>query len=384
MTYTLPTARTCPFDPPPPIQEWALARPISPLRYPDGSTWWLVTGYTAARFVLSDPRFSARTDVALSAIRGLQQGGVPGAFLFMDPPDHTRYRKLLTGQFTVRRMRLLEPMIAARIDEVLSSLTSPADLVRGFALPVASGVICDLLGVPYSGHEAFEQQTHDMVDPERSEDERNEAGGAMYVMLAELVRAKRAQPADDLLSGLMESDLSDEEITGIGLMLLFAGHETTANMLALGTFALLEHPAQLAALRSSPELVDGAVEELLRYLSIVQYEVNRGALEDVEVAGQLVRAGESLLVSLPMANRDPARFASPDELDLGRPSGGHLAFGHGVHQCLGQQLARIELRLGFTALLARFPHLRLAIPAAEVPLNTGRGIYGVAELPVTL
>jgi cytochrome P450 len=379
---TLPTTRTCPFDPPPAIQEWARTRPISPLRYPDGSTGWLVTGYAAARQVLSDPRFSARTDVALSAIRGQQQGGLPGAFLFMDPPEHTRYRRLLTGQFTVRRMRLLEPMIASRIDEVLSSLASPADLVRGFALPVASGVICDLLGVPYSGHEAFEQQSHDMVDPTLSTEEREAAGGAMYLSLAELVAAKRAQPADDLLSGLLE--LSDEEVIGIGLMLLFAGHETTANMLALGTFALLEHPAQLAALRSSPELVDGAVDELLRYLSIVQYEVNRGALEDVEVAGQVVRAGESLLVSLPMANRDPSRFASPDGLDITRATGGHLAFGHGVHQCLGQQLARIELRRGFTALLARFPHLRLAIPAAEVPLNTGRGIYGVAELPVTL
>lgn len=373
---TLPTTRTCPFDPPP------AARPISPLRYPDGSSGWLVTDHAAARFVLSDPRFSSRLDLALSPIRGRQPDGPPGAFLFMDPPDHTRYRKLLTGQFTVRRMRLLEPMIAARIDEVLSSLAAPADLVRGFALPVASGVICDLLGVPYSGHEAFEKQSHDMVDPALPEAARDAAGEAMYLMLAELVALKRASPADDLLSGLLP-DLSDDEIIGIGLMLLFAGHETTANMLALGTFALLEHPAQLAALRSTPSLIDGAVEELLRYLTIVQYEANRAALEDVTVAGQLVRAGESLLVSLPMANRDPSRFPSPDELDLTRPSGGHLAFGHGVHQCLGQQLARVELRLGFTALLARFPDLRLAIPAAEVPLNTGRGIYGVAELPVT-
>jgi cytochrome P450 len=382
MPDTLPTTRTCPFDPPPSIQEWAQARPISPLRYPDGSNGWLVTGYAAARQVLTDPRFSSRLDVALSALRG-RQNSLPGAFSFMDPPEHTRYRKLLTGQFTVRRMRLLEPMIAARVDEVLSSLTSPADLVGEFALPVASGVICDLLGMPHANREAFKHQTHVTVDPARSEEERQGAGRAMYGMLAELVKGKRAQPADDLLSGLMESDLSDVEITGIGMILLFAGHETSANMLALGTFALLEHPEQLAALRSSPELMDGAVEELLRYLSIAQYEVNRGALEDVEVAGQLVRAGESVLVSIPMANRDPDRFASPDELDISRPSGGHLAFGHGVHQCLGQQLARIELRLGFTALLARFPHLRLAIPAAEVPLNTGRGIYGVAKLPVT-
>jgi len=271
------------------------------------------------------------------------------------------------------------------VAETLAALTAagpPADLVRDFALPVASRMICELLGVPYDDHETFERQSNEMTDPARSEEERQAAAEAMWTSLYLLVRHKRAIPADDLLSGLVATDLGDEEVTGIALMLLFAGHETTANMLALGTFALLRHLDQLAALRADESLVDGAVEELLRHLSIVQYEVNRAALEDVEVAGRTIREGDSVLVSLPVANRDPARFADPDTLDLTRPAGGHLAFGHGVHQCLGQQLARIELRVGYSALLRRFPTLHLAVPPEDVPLRTGCGIYGVAELPV--
>jgi cytochrome P450 len=378
---TLPTTRTCPFDPPPPIQEWARTRPISPLRYPDGSAGWLVTGYAAARQVLSDPRFSARLDLALSPIRGQQPDGPPGAFLFMDPPEHTRYRKLLTGQFTLRRMRALEPRIAqiaaSRVDALVAA-GPPADLVRLFALPLASLVICELLGVPYAAHEQFEQASHAMVDPTLPEPQRDAAGAELFGLLAALVAEKRRSPGDDLLSGLLT--LTDEEVIGIGVMLLFAGHETTANMLGLGTFALLRHPSQLALLRADPGLIEGAVEELLRHLSIVQYEVNRAALEDVEVAGQQVAKGESLLVSIPMANRDPARFPDPSTLDITRSTSGHMAFGHGVHQCLGQQLARIELRLGFEALLTRLPNLRLA--SDDVPLRTGRGIYGVDALPV--
>ncbi|MPZ81838.1 MAG: cytochrome P450 [Actinophytocola sp.] len=364
-------------------------RPLSRLRFTDGSLGWLVTGYAEARQVLADPRFSARLDLAGSAIRrNAPDAGPPGAFLFMDPPDHTRCRKPLTGRFTVRRMRLLEPRIAETVEATLTAMERggpPADLVTQFALPVASQVICALLGVPYAGHEAFERQSLDMVDPTKDEAERAAAGEAMFQMLHALVRHKRAEPADDLLSGLTGSDLDDVELTGIAMVLLFAGHETSANMLALGTFALLRHPDQLAALRageSDVDDVDGAVEELLRHLSIVQYEVNRAALADVEVAGETISAGESVLVSLPLANRDGDRFPDPDELDLTRATGGHLAFGHGVHQCLGQQLARIELRLGCTTLLRRFPDLRLAIPAEEVPLRTGRGIYGVDRLPV--
>ncbi len=375
---TVPTARETPFDPPAAL---AAAPPISRLRYPDGSLGWLVTEHAAARFVLSDPRFSSRLDLAKSPIRVSEPVVVPGAFLFMDPPEHTRYRRLLAGQFTVRRMRALEPRIASIAAGLLDAMTAPADLVREFALPLASLVICELLGVPYESHTDFERASHAMVDPSLPEPQRDAAGGELFGLLASVVAEKRRSPGDDLLSGLLA--LTDDEVMGIGVMLLFAGHETTANMLGLGTFALLRHAEQLALLRADPSLIDGAVEELLRHLSIVQYEVNRAALEDVEVAGQRVAKGESLLVSLPMANRDPARFPSPSTLDITRGTAAHLAFGHGVHQCLGQQLARAELRIGFSALLSRFPTLRLAVPPSDIPLRTGRGIYGVDALPIT-
>ena len=375
---TVPTARENPFDPPAAL---AQRPPLSRLRFADGTLGWLVTDHATARFVLSDQRFSARLDLTRSPIRTTEPVQVPGAFIFMDPPDHTRYRKLLTAQFTLRRMRALEPRIAEIAAGLLDRLDRPADLVRGFALPLPSLVICELLGVPYESHDRFERASHAMVDPALPEPERDMAAGELFGLLAEVVAEKRRSPGDDVLSGLLE--LSDEEIVGIGVMLLFAGHETTANMLGLGTFALLRHPEQLARLRTDPALVDGAVEELLRHLSIVQYEVNRAALADVEVAGQVIAKGDPVLVSIPLANRDPSRFPDPATLDITRNTSGHLAFGHGVHQCLGQQLARSELRIGFSALLSRFPDLRLTVAPEEVPLRTGRGIYGVDALPVT-
>ncbi|RZS30528.1 cytochrome P450 [Herbihabitans rhizosphaerae] len=379
MTHTLPTARDCPFDPPVELRERA-ERPISRLRFADGSLGWLVTDYAAARHVLSDSRFSTDPARTRSPLRIDHQAAPPGMFLFMDPPDHTRYRRLLMGFFTLRRARDMEPRITAIAEELADDLTSPADLVESFALPLASRVVCGLLGVPYTDHEFFEYQTRNMVDPARSFEERQADNGVMFEYLGKLVRHKRTEPADDLLSGLLE--LTDDELVGIGLLLLFAGHETTANMLGLGTFALLQHPDQWAALRADPGRLDGAIEELLRYLSIVQYEVNRAALEDVEVAGQVIAAGEPVLVSLPLANRDSAHFPDGESLDVGRSASGHLAFGFGVHQCLGQHLARIEMRVGFSTLLRRFPDLRLTVPADEVPLRAGRGIYGVDRLPV--
>ncbi|MBP2329924.1 cytochrome P450 [Kibdelosporangium banguiense] len=381
MTDALPIGRTCPFTPP---AEITSRPPVSRLRFADGSPGWIVTTHAEARKVLTDPRFSAQGDRVKSPIRPETQPTAPGAFAFMDPPEHTAYRKLLTGQFTVRRMQALTPRIAEIAAELLDALQPGADLVTQFALPLPSRVICELIGVPYQDHEFFERNSANMVDPANSFDQRDTAGEALFGYLAALVGRKRATPGDDLISGLIEtSELTDVELTGISAMLLFAGHETTANMLGLGTFALLQHPEQLARLRADPGLIDGAVEELLRYLSIVQYEVNRAALEDVELGGQLIKAGETVLVSLPAVNRDETRFGNPAELDITRSTSGHLAFGHGVHQCLGQQLARIEMRAGFAALISGLPGLKLAIAPEDVPLNTGRGIYGVASLPVT-
>jgi cytochrome P450 len=204
---------------------------------------------------------------------------------------------------------------------------------------------------------------------------------ALHEYLLGLVRAKRAHPGEDILSALCESDLTDDELAGTGAFLLGAGLDTTANMLGLGTFALLRHPDQLAALRSDPTIVDGAVEELLRYLTITHTGL-RAALEDAEVEGQLIRAGESVTLSMQAANRDPAQYPDPDTLDLRRRATGHLTLGHGIHQCLGQQLARVEMRVAFPALLTRFPTLRLGCDPADVPLRNHSNIYGVQHLPV--
>ncbi|WP_107656581.1 cytochrome P450 [Nocardia suismassiliense] len=392
----LPTARDAgPFDPPSEISRMRAASPVCPLIFPDGHEGWFVTGYDAVRQLMADTRFSSRQDLGIMHVPYETPGmpaatepspQIPGLFIAMDPPDHTRLRRMLTGTFTVRRMKQLEEHIIEIAEQQLAEmakLTPPVDLVKEFALPVPSLVICEMLGVPYTDRETFQVNSAKFLVKDQSLEEKMGAYGAMMGYLAQLVTAKRAEPGDDILSDLARNDeLSIDELTGIAFLLLLAGHETTANMLALGTFALLEHPGQLAELRADPELVPDAVEELLRYLSIADI-FYRYATEDIELGGETIRKGSTVVVSLLAANHDPQRFDNPDTLDLHRKARGHLSFGHGVHTCLGQQLARIEMRAGFAGLLQRFPTLELAIPADEVKLRTDMNIYGVHELPVT-
>jgi cytochrome P450 len=311
---------------------------------------------------------------------------MPGLFIAMDPPDHTRLRRKLIGAFTVKRMKQLEEHIidiAERQLDQLARLTPPVDLVTAFALPVPSLVICELLGVPYADRADFQANSAQFLVKDQSLDEKMAALTGLTTYLAELVTSKRAVPDEDILSDLArDDDLSIEELIGVAFLLLLAGHETTANMLGLGTFALLEHPEQLAELRANPDLLPDAVEELMRYLSVVDINY-RYATEDIELGGETIGKGSTVVVSLLAANHDPQRFDNPDTLDIHRKARGHLSFGHGVHQCLGQQLARIEMRAGFEGLLRRFPTLKLAIPADEVKLKTDMNIYGVHELPVT-
>ncbi|MEC3978233.1 cytochrome P450 [Amycolatopsis sp. H20-H5] len=384
-----------PFDPPRHLTRLRETRPVSPLVFPDGHEGWIVTGYDAVRQLLADTRFSSRQDIGVLHLPYETPGmpvptepspQIPGLFIAMDPPDHTRLRRRLTGAFTVKRMKQLEAhiidVVERQLDE-LARLTPPVDLVKEFALPVPSLVICELLGVPYADRESFQDNAAQFMVKDQSLDEKMAAYGALTTYLAELVTSKRAAPGEDILSDLAgQEDLTIEELTGAAFLLLLAGHETTANMLALGTFALLEHPEQLAELRADPDLLPDAVEELLRYLSIADVFF-RYATEDLELGGETIGEGSTVLVSLLAANRDPRRFDNPDTLDLHRKARGHLSFGHGIHQCLGQQLARIEMRAGFEGLLRRFPALELAIPAAEVKLRTDMNIYGVHELPVT-
>ncbi|MCP3798426.1 cytochrome P450 [Allokutzneria sp. A3M-2-11 16] len=394
--HGLPRERDAgPFDPPRDITRLREARPVSPMVFPDGHEGWLVTGYEAVRQLMADTRFSSRQDLGVLhepfEVPGMPDFAEPspvppGMFIAMDPPDHTRLRRKLTGAFTVKRMRQLEEhitdIVERQLDE-LARLTPPVDLVREFALPVPSLVICAMLGVPYADRETFQVNSTRFMDTTLPFEEKIAAYGALAGYLGELVTGKRAEPGEDILSDLArQDDLSIEELTGIAFLLLLAGHETTANMLALGTFALLEHPEQLAALRADPELMPDAVEELLRYLSIADI-FYRYAAEDIEFHGEKIAKGSTVIVSLLAANRDPQRFENPDALDVHRKARGHLSFGHGVHQCLGQQLARIEMRAGFAGLLRRFPTLALAAPADEVRVRSHMRIYGVHALPVT-
>lgn len=389
---TLPTARPsgCPFDPPTELVDARRHSPISRYTFPGGRPGWLITGFDLVRAVLADSRFSSLKELMLHPT--IDYGDMeappapPGEFLLMDEPRHSRYRKPLMGKFTVRRMRLLtervEQITAEHLDAMAEAGPS-ADLVTAFAKPVPAVVICELLGVPYEDRGSFQEQVYSFMDGETSDEDLIAAYTATQTYLAELVAAKRANPTDDVLSDLTDTDLTDEELRGMALLLLAAGLDTTANMLALGTFALLRNPEQLAALRADPALADRAVEELLRYLSVAKTFM-RTALEDVEVGGRTIEAGERVILSYNTANRDPERFTDPHVLDLGRQDGGHLAFGHGIHQCLGQQLARVEMKVAFPALFDRFPTLRLAVPPEEVALRPETAdVYGVKSLPVT-
>ncbi|MFF3314047.1 cytochrome P450 [Streptomyces sp. NPDC003035] len=384
---TLPTERRpgCPFDPPAELIDARRHGPISRYTHPGGKPGWLITGYDLVRSVLADPRFSARKEL-LNVVDFELPPAPPGEFLLMDEPQHGRYRKPLVGKFTVRRMRLLTERIEQITTECLDAMEKAGpstDLVTAFAKPIPTIVICEILGVPYEDRDSFQEQIDTFMNGETSDEDLLAAYTATQNYLAQLVAAKRANPTDDVLSELTDSDLTDEELQGIALILLAAGFDTTANMLSLGTFALLRNPEQLAALRADPSLIDQTVEELLRYLSVAK-SFMRTALEDVEVGGRTIEAGTTVVLSYNTANRDPERFADPHSLDLRRDQGGHLAFGHGIHLCLGQQLARIEMRVALSALLQRFPTLRLAVPAEEVALRPETAdIYGVKNLPVT-
>jgi cytochrome P450 len=387
-----PTVRSNAFDPPAELAECRAHEPIRRMIYPDGHIGWLVTSHDLARSLLSDPRFSARSEFKRPPVRrpGAEPfygaPALPGWLVDMDAPEHTRIRQRLARQFTARRMRELRP----RIDQVVADLLDamerrdpPVDLVEAFALPVPSLMICELLGVPYEYRAEFQRNSETLFSLNVTADEAAAAMDRLYAFLRRL--SETGAQRDGLLGSLAdEGALSPDEITGIGVLLLTAGHESTASSLALSTFTLLSHPEQLAKLKATPALIDNAVEELLRYLTVFHFGVPRTPLEDVEFAGQLLRAGESITVSLPAANRDPDWFSqAPDRLDIERRTTGHLAFGYGIHQCLGQNLVRMEMRAALPALFGRFPQLALAVPTDEVPLSSDRSVYGVHRLLAT-
>ncbi|MCX4095901.1 cytochrome P450 [Nocardia sp. alder85J] len=382
-----------PFDPPPPLRE---VEPISRVRIWNGETPWLVTGYEAQRKVLADQRFSAdtlRAGFPHQSESTEERRRKFRPFIVLDDPEHARLRKMLTRNFMIKRIDALRPRVQQIVDELIDAMTAgpkPVDLVREFALPVPSLVICELLGVPYADHEFFQACSRKIISTETPPAESMAAGDELRSYLRDLVAVKQQHPTDDMLGHLVSGQLAEglltiDQVADMGVLMLIAGHETTANMIGLGTLALLRHPDQLAELRDAqdPALTANAVEELLRYLTIVHSGRRRVATADVEVGGQLVRAGEGIILANDAGNRDGEAFPDPDTLDIHRPARHHVAFGYGVHQCLGQPLARMELQIVYGTLYRRIPTLRLAVPFEEIEYKHAMVVYGVHALPVT-
>ncbi|MFE7594144.1 cytochrome P450 [Kitasatospora sp. NPDC057512] len=383
----------CPFGPPPAYTEAAATANLSRAELPEGDSCWLATGYTEVRAILSDRRFSAdlrHPSFPLLVAGSRERIGENPNFLNLDDPEHARLRRMVTGDFLVKRVEAMRPDIQRIVDEALDGMTegrAEADLVADFALPVPSLVICLLLGVPYEDHEYFQGNSRTLLSNTSTIERRLEVRDEMLEYLEALAARKREEPRDDILSRLaVRDDLTPREVASTGFLLLVAGHETTANMISLSTALLLERPEQIARL-ADPAAVPGAVEELLRHLTIIHTGVLRVALEDVELGGTTVRAGEGVIAMLSTANRDEAVFGGADrlptdELDLDRDARRHMAFGFGVHQCLGQPLARAELQIALATLFRRLPGLRLTVPRDELAFRTDSFIYGMRSLPV--
>lgn len=384
------------FDPAPELGEIRASTGVQEVTLAFGTQAYLVTRHEDIKAVLSDPlRFSSRRaaenrGIGRTAEDPAEQARISaGSLLLADPPEHQRLRQMLTPEFTVRRMQRLQPRIAEIVDQHLDAMEQagpPADLVTAFALPIPSLVICELLGVPYADRAIFQHRTTRLIDLSTPLDERLALQRESHDYMTGLVERARREPGQDLLSMMVREhadEITDDELVGIAGLLLPAGHETTANMLALGTLALLTHHDQLAVMRDDPDAGAAGAEELLRYLSIVHTVVLRLTTTDVEIAGVRIPAGRLVVLSLPSGNRDPAFIDDPDTLDISRGVLGHLAFGHGIHHCIGAPLARMEMCVALPRLLRRFPDLALAEPFSEVRFRTFFMVYGLASLEVT-
>ncbi|MGW3041316.1 cytochrome P450 [Kitasatospora sp. NPDC001159] len=389
-----PHSSGCPFGPPPAYTDAAATAPLTRADLPGGESCWLATGYPEVRTILSDRRFSsdARHPSFPLLVPGRRELlAANPSFLRLDDPEHARLRRMVTGDFLVKRVAALRPGIQRIVDEALDAMTAgrtEADLVAEFALPVPSLVICLLLGVPYDDRDRFQGLSRTLLNNKSTLEQLTAAQDEILDYLNDLAARKRERPEDDILSRLVvRDDLTLDDVASTGVLLLVAGHETTANMISLSTALLLEQPEQIARL-ADPAALPGAVEELLRLLTIVHTGLPRVALEDVELGGETIRAGEGVIAMLSTANRDEEVFGGADrrptdELDLDRDARRHMAFGFGVHQCLGQPLARAELQIALESLFRRLPGLRLAGTEGAREFRTDSFIYGMQSLSVT-
>jgi cytochrome P450 len=392
-----PGLRSCPFATP---AQYAPMRdkPISKvtLSVSKQEVWW-VSRHEDARAVLNDRRFSSdrrkdsfplfQNDPETRERFRRQKPSMIG----LDGAEHATARRAVVGEFTVKRMAALRPRIQEIVDGFIDKMLAsdkPVDLVQALSLPVPSLVICEMLGAPYEDHEYFQTRSSRLISRSTTAQERTVAFEELRDYMDKLITIKESEPGDDLFSRQIERQreegkLDHEDLVSMGFLLLLAGHETTANMISLGTIGFLNNPEQLAAIKADPSKTPLAVEEMLRYFTIVELVTSRVATEDVEIGGVTIKADEGVVVSGLSANWDPAVFTEPEQLDVERGARHHIAFGYGPHQCLGQNLARLELEIVFNTLFRRIPELRLAVPVDDIAFKSDANIYGVYELPVT-
>ena len=386
----VPRAAHCPLAPPAEFADWREQPGLQRAMF-QGNPIWVVSRYQDIRAALVDPRLSAKT-IPDSMMPTDADNKVPVMFARTDDPEHQRLRRMMTSNFTFRRCESMRPQIQGTVDHYLGQMIdsgAPADLVLEFALPVPSLVIALLLGVPPDDLGVFQHHTTVGLDQRSSDEQKGQAFGAMYAYIEELVQRKEREPGDDLISRLLTEYVAtgqlDHATTAMNSVIMMqAGHETTANMISLGTVALLEHPEVFARLGQSddPAVIANVVEELMRYLSIVHSQVDRVATEDLVIGGQLIRAGEFVIMNLPAGNWDAEYTDNPERLDADRKTRGHLGFGYGVHQCIGANLARVEMQVAFATLARRLPGLKLAVSPDELKFKEAN-IYGMKELPVS-
>ena len=384
-----PITRNAPLSPPP-VYSVLREEPPRLIKVRSGQNVWLVTRHADVKELLADRRVSS-DHVHPNFPRVLPVPPVAGilSFIRMDDPDHARLRRMLAREFTARRVDEMRPGIRSTADRLLDDMAAgppPADLVGAFALPLPSLVICQLLGVPYDDHDFFQERSRPLVSAVGGPEQGAAALADLGEYLDGLVASKERDPSEDLLGRMATKyvntgELTHDELVGIARLLLIAGHETTANSLGLSVFTLLQRPEALAELRKNPNLIKPAVDELLRFLTVIQ-GVARVALADLEIGGQKIAEGDGLILGVLAANHDKNTFPDAANLNLHRDARQHLAFGYGIHQCIGQALARVELEIAITCLLTKFPHLRLATHPDEIPFRTDMLVYGVYNLPI--
>lgn len=382
---TFSMQRVDPYNPPVEHRTLQAEQPVARLDW-RGVPLWAVTKHEDVRALLGDARFSSDRSLPNHPAG---QGYVPGArlkqLIEMDPPEHTSARTRVMGEFTVRKIAAMRPRVVEIVDEAIDAMLASGnggDLVDLLSLPVPSMVIAELLGVPYEDHPFFQENSAIFTEVDASQEEKVAAMGNLKSYIATLVASRVAEPGNDILSRQLAAGADPDELVGLGFLLLIAGHETTANMISLSIMTLLDKPELAEQLRENPALIPGAVEEFLRYFTIAEVGGLRLATEDMVIGGVTITGGEAVFALTNTANRDPEVFPNPDAIDFTRGARNHLGFGFGPHQCLGQNLARLELEVVLEAFLARLGSLRLAVPVSEVKFKEYGPNYGVYSLPV--